>query len=69
MVIVKTVDKAGWVAIQAGFEAIKKQRGRVTATPLSHSDSRTRTYDPRINSPLLYQLSYAGVLCVSGGGN
>lgn len=26
------------------------------------SGSRTRTYDPRINSPLLYQLSYAGVL-------
>ena len=25
------------------------------------SGSRTRTYDPRINSPLLYQLSYAGV--------
>ncbi len=24
------------------------------------SGSRTRTYDPRINSPLLYQLSYAG---------
>ena len=28
----------------------------------SGSGSRTRTYDPRINSPLLYQLSYAGVL-------
>ncbi len=27
----------------------------------SGSGSRTRTYDPRINSPLLYQLSYAGV--------
>jgi hypothetical protein len=26
------------------------------------SGSRTRTYDPRINSPLLYRLSYAGVL-------
>ncbi len=25
------------------------------------SDSRTRTYDPRINSPLLYQLSYVGM--------
>src|SRR4051794_951068 len=29
---------------------------------LNGSGSRTRTYDPRINSPLLYQLSYAGVL-------
>src|SRR3954471_6773874 len=29
---------------------------------LTGSGSRTRTYDPRINSPLLYQLSYAGVL-------
>src|ERR1051326_8863622 len=28
----------------------------------SGSGSRTRTYDPRINSPLLYRLSYAGVL-------
>ena len=27
----------------------------------SGSGSRTRTYDPRINSPLLYRLSYAGV--------
>src|SRR5260363_352572 len=25
------------------------------------SPSRTRTYDPRINSPLLYQLSYRGI--------
>src|SRR5260363_35401 len=25
------------------------------------SPSRTRTYDPRINSPLLYQLSYRGM--------
>src|ERR1043165_154290 len=32
------------------------------ALPKSGSGSRTRTYDPRINSPLLYQLSYAGVL-------
>jgi hypothetical protein len=29
---------------------------------LNGSGSKTRTYDPRINSPLLYQLSYAGVL-------
>lgn len=28
----------------------------------SGSGSWTRTSDPRINSPLLYQLSYAGVL-------
>jgi hypothetical protein len=33
--------------------------GRVEAK--TGSGSRTRTYDPRINSPLLYQLSYAGV--------
>src|SRR5260364_108713 len=26
------------------------------------SPSRTRTYDPRINSPLLYQLSYRGII-------
>ena len=32
------------------------------------SGSRTRTYDPRINSPLLYQLSYAGTLGAAGGG-
>ena len=31
------------------------------------SGSRTRTYDPRINSPLLYQLSYAGVLGLQTG--
>src|ERR1051325_5162602 len=41
--------KEGWV----------NQRRR---TRRAGSGSRTRTYDPRINSPLLYQLSYAGVL-------
>ena len=33
------------------------------------SGSRTRTYDPRINSPLLYQLSYAGVLAARRAGD
>src|SRR4051812_39906253 len=39
-------------------------RGRCRSRRLQKigSGSRTRTYDPRINSPLLYQLSYAGVL-------
>src|SRR3954471_134572 len=36
---------------------------------LTGSGSRTRTYDPRINSPLLYQLSYAGVLVARRAGD
>ncbi len=55
--------------------AISSCGGRFAESPvfrkcmiLNGSGSRTRTYDPRINSPLLYQLSYAGVLGAAGGG-
>jgi integrase len=34
---------------------------RVEATPDQSSPARTRTWDTRINSPLLYQLSYRGI--------
>ena len=40
---------------RAGGNAVRAVTGGIG------SGSRTRTYDPRINSPLLYQLSYAGV--------
>src|SRR5207237_2827616 len=41
---------------QRGAAGKNPPRGKETG-----SGSRTRTCDPRINSPLLYQLSYAGV--------
>ena len=53
----------GWDPISARLAEISQQQHEGIG-----SGSRTRTYDPRINSPLLYQLSYAGVLFNSEGG-
>ena len=36
---------------------------RYAASIYPSSRGRTRTYDKRINSPLLYRLSYAGINC------
>src|SRR3954451_3138921 len=44
-------------------------RGGLQTGLANGSGSRTRTYDPRINSPLLYQLSYAGVLAARRAGD
>src|ERR1700743_529614 len=40
----------------------RDERSATSGGGRNGSGSRTRTYDPRINSPLLYQLSYAGIL-------
>ena len=42
------------------FVAMRNGEGSLSDHTQNGSGSRTRTYDPRINSPLLYQLSYAG---------
>ena len=46
--------------------AIKKPMQKTCIGEKKHAQSRNRTSDTRIFSPLLYQLSYLGI--VAGGG-
>lgn len=50
------------------FPAAQNANGKGVEKPCrtgssENSRGRTRTYDKRINSPLLYRLSYAGISC------
>ncbi len=45
-----------------GFSSATLEKPQFSRRKLS-SPTRTRTLDKRINSPLLYQLSYRGICC------